>query len=73
MLGLIFLRFAEERFAAAQADLGTGTQRNPVGPDDYKARGVLYLPDDARYGHLLNQPESVDLGRIVNDAMSAIE
>jgi len=73
VLGLIFLRFAEERFAAAQADLGTGSARNPVGPDDYKARGVLYLPDEARYDHLLNQPESADLGRVLNNAMSAIE
>lgn len=73
VLGLIFLRFAEERFAAAQAELGTGSARNPVGPDDYKARGVLYLPDEARYGHLLSQPESADLGRVLNHAMSAIE
>lgn len=73
VLGLIFLRFAEERFAAAQAELGTGSARNPVGPDDYKARGVLYLPDEARYDHLLSQPESADLGRVLNSAMSAIE
>lgn len=73
VLGLIFLRFAEERFAAAQAELGAGSARNPVGPDDYKARGVLYLPEEARYGQLLNQPESADLGKALNDAMSAIE
>ncbi len=73
VLGLIFLRFAEERFAAARAELGTGSARNPVGPDDFKARGVLYLPDEARYDHLLSQPESADLGRVLNNAMSAIE
>jgi len=73
VLGLIFLRFAEQRFAAAQAELGIGSERNPVGPDDYKARGVLYLPDEARYDNLLNQPESADLGKVLNDAMSAIE
>jgi len=73
VLGLIFLRFAEQRFAAAQAELGRGSERNPVGPDDYKAKGVLFLPDDARYDHLLNQPESADLGRVINNAMSAIE
>ena len=73
VLGLIFLRFAEERFAAAQAELGTGSARNPIGADDYKARGVLYLPDEARYEYLLNQPESANLGRVLNNAMSAIE
>ena len=73
VLGLIFLRFAEERFATAQAELGTGSERNPVGPDDYKAKGVLFLPDKARYNHLLKQPESADLGGAINNAMSAIE
>ena len=73
VLGLIFLRFAEERFAAARAELGIGSARNPVGPDDFKARGVLYLPDEARYDHLLRQPESADLGRVLNNAMLAIE
>ena len=73
VLGLIFLRFAEERFANAEENLGTGSARNPVGPDDYKAKGVLYLPEDARYDHLLTQPESADIGRVINNAMSAIE
>ena len=73
VLGLIFLRFAEERFAAAVEDIGPGTARNPPGPDDYKARGVLFLPAEARYGQLLGQPENADLGKIINYAMSAIE
>lgn len=73
VLGLIFLRFAEERFATAEEEIGPGTARNPTGPDDYKAQGVLFLPSEARYAHLLEQPESADLGRVINDAMSAIE
>ena len=73
VLGLIFLRFAEERFAAAEAEIGPGSKRNPTNPDHYKALGVLFLPSEARYKHLLGQPESADLGRVINNAMSAIE
>lgn len=73
VLGLIFLRFAEQRFAIAESELGPGTDRNPVGPDDYKAQGVLFLPSEACYDHLLNQPEAADLGLVVNNAMTAIE
>ena len=73
VLGLIFLRFAEERFAKAEVEIGSGSARNPTGPDAYKAKGVLFLPPEARYEHLLNQPEAADLGRVVNNAMSAIE
>ena len=73
VLGLIFLRFAEERFAAAEAEIGPGSKRNPTNPDHYKALGALFLPSEARYEHLLGQPESADLGRVINNAMSAIE
>jgi len=73
VLGLIFLRFAEERFAAATERLGTGSARNPVGPDDYKAESVLFLPPEARYEYLLKLPEGDDLGKAINDAMTAIE
>ena len=73
VLGLIFLRFAEERFATATERLGPGSARNPIGPDDYKAESVLYLPPEARYEHLLNLPEGDDLGKAINDAMTGIE
>ncbi|MEZ5376967.1 MAG: class I SAM-dependent DNA methyltransferase [Acidimicrobiales bacterium] len=73
VLGLIFLRFAEQRFAAAENKIGPGSERRPTGPDDYKAEGVLFLPAEARYPHLLKQPEGVDLGKLINDAMAAIE
>ena len=73
VLGLIFLRFAEQRFAAAEEEIGPGSARNPTGPDDYKAQGVLYLPPESRYDFLLNRPEDADLGKTINDAMTAIE
>ena len=74
VLGLIFLRYADLRFAAVHEELeGKGTGRRKIGPADYHARGVLYLPEQARFDHLLNLPESADLGKAVNDAMAAIE
>lgn len=74
VLGLIFLRYADLRFAAAQQELeGKGSGRRRIGPADYHARGVLYLPDEARFDHLNDLPESTDLGKAVNEAMAAIE
>jgi type I restriction enzyme M protein len=74
VLGLIFLRYADLRFAAVHKDLeGKGSGRRKIGPADYHAQGVLYLPEQARFDHLLNLPESADLGKAVNDAMAAIE
>jgi type I restriction enzyme M protein len=74
VLGLIFLRYADLRFAAAHDGLqGKGSERRKVGPADYHAQGVLHLPDEARFDHLLNLPEGADLGKAINDAMTAIE
>jgi type I restriction enzyme M protein len=74
VLGLIFLRYVDLRFAAAHEELeGKGSGRRRIGPADYHDQGVLYLHEPARFDHLLNLPEGADLGKAVNDAMRAIE
>ncbi|MCF6178128.1 MAG: type I restriction-modification system subunit M [Geopsychrobacter sp.] len=74
VLGLIFLRYADVKFAAAQQELaGKGSGRRTIGPTDYKAKGVIYLPEGARYAELLNVPEGEDVGAKINEAMRLIE
>lgn len=78
ILGLIFLRFAEVRFAAQRAKLeaaGASTRRGSRvdEPAAYHAVGVLYLAPEARFDHLLTLPEAADIGAKVNAAMRAIE
>lgn len=34
---------------------------------------MLYLPEEARFQHLVGLPEGADLGKAINDAMAAIE
>ena len=42
VLGLIFLRYADAKFADAEKELeGKGTGRREIGKTDYQARGVL--------------------------------
>lgn len=74
VLGLIFLRFADNAFTPAEAELkGKSTGRRAIGKADYQARGVVYIPDEARFSRLLQLPESADLGKKLNEAMKAIE
>lgn len=74
VLGLIFLRYAWNRFKPVHERLkDAGTGRRSIGPDDYKAEGVLFLPEEAWYESLLSLPENEDIGQAVNDAMTAIE
>ena len=63
VLGLIFLRFAEVRFAAQRLRIeGTAaSSRRGSRVDDpaaYHAEGVLYLTPNARYDQLLALPEA---------------
>ncbi len=74
VLGLIFLRYADVKFAAAQQELaGKGSGRRTIGPTDYKAKGVIYLPEGARYAELLKVPEGEDVGAKINEAMRLVE
>ena len=78
VLGLIFLRFAEVRFAAQRAKLektATSSRRGSRldDPAAYHAEGILYLPAEARFDYLLNRPEAENIGAKVNAAMRDIE
>ena len=74
VLGLIFLRYADQRFASAAKDLdGQATGRRSVTKVAYQARGVMYLPPAARFSNLVSLPEGADVGKAINDAMKAIE
>jgi type I restriction enzyme M protein len=74
VLGLIFLKYADFKFRQAEKELkGKGSERRPVGKLDYQARGVLYLPEEARFSNLVRLPEGTDIGNAINQATSAIE
>ena len=74
VLGLIFLRYADYKFAIAEKELaGKGTGRRGIGKEDYQAKGVMYLPKQARFSHLLSLPEGENIGKAINDAMKAVE
>ena len=78
ILGLIFLRFAEVRFASQRAKLDKAGASSPRDsrvddPIAYHADNVLYLAPESRYGFLLNLPEAADIGSKVNEAMRAVE
>ncbi|HSW39256.1 MAG TPA: type I restriction-modification system subunit M N-terminal domain-containing protein, partial [Acidobacteriota bacterium] len=74
VLGLIFLKYADQKFTLAEKELeGKGTGRRQIGKADYQARHVLYLPEAARFQTLLQMSEGVNIGQAINDAMRAVE
>ena len=74
VLGLVFLAYAENRFEAIRADVESkASARNPATVADYKAKSVLYVPDESRLSYLVGLPEGDDIGKAVDDAIKAIE
>ncbi len=80
VLGIIFLRHAANRFAAAgrqiEADQASGAMpARPVRPEDYLRRRALFLPERARYDWIMGQAAlgGKSLPTLVNQAMIACE
>ena len=79
ILGLIFLKFADVRFKRAKLEIeherkeDLGSRVRPVTPDDYKSKGVLYVPESATYSYLMSLSEEENIGKVINEAMKEIE
>jgi len=75
VLGLIFLRYAEKMYAAAEEKLGPigSGGRRKVSKNDYLAEGVIFLPEKARFSYLQTLTDGDVIGLAINEAMKAVE
>ena len=46
---------------------------SPEDPDEYRARSIFWVPPEARWQYLKEQARQPTIGRLVDDAMTAIE
>lgn len=73
VLALIFLRFADQKFEKVSKELESQKSgRRDPGPNDYKAKGCVYLAPEARWDYLKSLPESDNVGAELNKAMDLI-
>ncbi len=77
VLGLIFLKYISDSFEEHHAKLLAGEGEyagaNPEDPDEYRAENIFWVPPAARWTHLQNNAKQPAIGKIVDDAMVAIE
>ncbi len=77
VLGLIFLKYISDTFEEHRAKLvaakGDYEGANPEDPDEYKAENVFWVPKEGRWSHLQASAKRPTIGKIVDDAMVAIE
>jgi type I restriction enzyme M protein len=66
-LGLIFLKHISNAFEAKRAALLAED------PDEYLAENVFWVPKDARWSHLQTNAKQPTIGKLIDDAMLAIE
>jgi len=75
VLGLIFLKYISDAFEdlhtrlVAQQAEGADAED----PDEYRAEGVFWVPTAARWGYLQANAKQPTIGRLLDDAMTAIE
>lgn len=77
VLGLIFLKYISDTFEEHHAKLvaGKGDYKgsDPEDQDEYRAENVFWVPPAARWAYLQNSAKQATVGKIVDDAMTAIE
>ena len=77
VLGLIFLKYISDSFAAQHAELtakqGAPDYADPEDPDEYTKDNIFWVPPPARWPHLHGQSKQPAIGTALDDAMTAIE
>ena len=77
VLGLIFLKYISDSFEEHHKKLVAGEGEyaggNPEDPDEYRAENIFWVPPPARWTYLQNSAKQPTIGKIVDDAMVAIE
>jgi type I restriction enzyme M protein len=73
VLGLIFLRYADHKFAQATVKLEAKYGKARLTKTHYQANGTLFIPEAARFSRLLKLPEGKNIGKALNAAMAAVE
>ena len=77
VLGLIFLKYISDSFEEHHAKLMAGEGdfdgANPEDKDEYLAANVFWVPKEARWAQLQASAKQPTIGKLVDDAMVAIE
>ena len=75
VLGLIFLKYISDAFEEQHAKLLAEQDQgaDPEHPDEYRANGVFWVPKEARWPSLQAAAKQPTIGKLIDDAMVAIE
>ena len=77
VLGLIFLKYISDAFEEMHQKLIAGEGElegaDPEDPDEYRAENCFWVPQEARWKTLQDNAKQPTIGKLIDDAMVAIE
>jgi type I restriction enzyme M protein len=75
VLGLIFLKYISDAFEERHQELLDQVDQgaDPEDPDEYLAENIFWVPKQARWSHLQGHAKQPTIGKLIDDAMVAIE
>jgi type I restriction enzyme M protein len=73
VLGLIFLKYISDAFEERRAVLAREQYADPEDRDEYTAENVFWVPKPARWGNFQANAKQPTIGKLIDDAMIAIE
>ena len=75
VLGLIFLKYISDAFESKRAELEAQRDQgaDPEDQDEYRATNIFWVPKEARWAYVKANAPQPTIGKLVDDAMTAIE
>jgi len=77
VLGLIFLKYISDAFNDLHENLKRGegefSGANPEDADEYLAHNIFFVPEKSRWQYLQDRAKQPEIGKLIDNAMEAIE
>lgn len=73
VLGLVFLKYISDAFQELHNRLAEDEYSDPEDRDEYVAENVFWVPKEARWAKLQASAKQPTIGKLIDDAMAAIE
>ena len=73
VLGLIFLKYISDKFEAKFNELSADEYADPEDKDEYAADSVFFVPAKARWEAISQAAHTPEIGKVIDEALDAIE
>ena len=72
-LGLLFLKYISDSFEARHKELQKLKKTEGADADEYRSENVFWVPPNAHWSYLQSQAKQPTIGKILDEAMGAVE